>query len=323
MLVRRLVSGVRSSCPASATSCRCRSLRRVQGEQHLVERRGQPGQLVVAGDLDRVQLGRASDALGGGGEAAHRTQAVGGDHPAGAAGQHHAGRTGEEQDDLEPLEGALDRLHRLGEHERRSLAGLHGDDAVRLAVDAWWCGASSSACPIDTSISWLLSGRVASSPRRLKIWPPRTTKILMPATSSSSRGRCVVGVDGGVGPAEHRLVERALELRAHRDEHERAHGREGDGDRGRGQQGDPHRERRAGRQRLDVPMDGAERRSDPPTGGAASLMAASRAGRNRRRARCAAAGPRPRPRACAGRTRRRPPASWPWSGSRSPRPPRG
>jgi hypothetical protein len=42
------------------------------------------------------------------------------------------------------------------------------------------------ACPIDTSISWLLSGNVASSPRRLKIWPPRTTKILMPARSSSS-----------------------------------------------------------------------------------------------------------------------------------------
>ena len=33
------------------------------------------------------------------------------------------------------LECPPDGLHRLGEHERRSLAGLHRDDAVRLAVD--------------------------------------------------------------------------------------------------------------------------------------------------------------------------------------------
>ena len=75
-LVRSEVSGVRSSCPASATSCRCRCLRGGQRSEHRVERVRQPGDLVVALDRDRVEPLGARDVLDGGGEPAYRAQAV-------------------------------------------------------------------------------------------------------------------------------------------------------------------------------------------------------------------------------------------------------
>ena len=46
MFVRRLVSGVRSSCEASATSRRCASCDDCERREHLVEARGQPADLV-------------------------------------------------------------------------------------------------------------------------------------------------------------------------------------------------------------------------------------------------------------------------------------
>ena len=47
MFVRRLVSGVRSSWEASATSCRCALLESSSAAEHRVEARGEPAELVV------------------------------------------------------------------------------------------------------------------------------------------------------------------------------------------------------------------------------------------------------------------------------------
>ncbi len=258
MLVRRLVRGVRSSCPGVRHELPLALLRRVEREEHLVERRGQAGQLVVPRDLDRVQLGRPGHALCGGGEPADRTEAVGGDDPAGTAGKHDAGRTGEEEDELEPFERPLDRLHRLGQHERRSLTGLHRDDAVRLAVERG--GAARALGLADRHLDLVIverqCGVVATAAEDLSA---AHDEDLDAGEVELLRRRGVAGADRGIGPLEHRLVERALELRAHRDEHERAHGREGDRDRGGGQEGDAHRERRACRQGLDEPMNRADR----------------------------------------------------------------
>ena len=69
--------------------------RRGERGEHRVERRGQPGDLVVALDRDRVQPLGAGDVLGRGGEPAHRAQAVAGDAPAGQRGGDHAGEAEE------------------------------------------------------------------------------------------------------------------------------------------------------------------------------------------------------------------------------------
>ena len=84
-LVRSEVSGVRSSCPASATSWRCRSREADERGEHLVERRGEPGDLVVALDRQRGEVLGAGDVLDRGGQPAHRPQPVAGDRPAGHA----------------------------------------------------------------------------------------------------------------------------------------------------------------------------------------------------------------------------------------------
>ena len=62
-----------------------------QRGQHRVERARQPGDLVVALDLDRVELLGAGDVLGGVGQPAHRSQAVAGDAPAGQRRGDHPG----------------------------------------------------------------------------------------------------------------------------------------------------------------------------------------------------------------------------------------
>ena len=68
--MRRLVSGVRSSWPASATSARCPSREAASAAEHRVERCGEPGDLVAAVHLDRVQALRGGDVLGGDASAA-------------------------------------------------------------------------------------------------------------------------------------------------------------------------------------------------------------------------------------------------------------
>ena len=66
MFVRRLVSGVRSSCEASATSCRCARLELLERREHRVEARREPAELVVAGRgrLDPLrEVARLGDVL--------------------------------------------------------------------------------------------------------------------------------------------------------------------------------------------------------------------------------------------------------------------
>ena len=63
--VRRLVSGVRSSCEASATSCRCASLDSLERAEHRVEAAREPAELVLAVRLDPLgKVARLRDPLG-------------------------------------------------------------------------------------------------------------------------------------------------------------------------------------------------------------------------------------------------------------------
>ena len=66
MFVRSDVSGVRSSCDASATSWRCARCDALERLEHRVEEPREPGELVVALGLDAPrEVARAGDVLGG------------------------------------------------------------------------------------------------------------------------------------------------------------------------------------------------------------------------------------------------------------------
>ena len=80
MFVRRLVSGVRSSCEASATSCRCTRRRIVQRAEHRVEARREPAELVLAVRVDPLgQVAGLGDVLGRLGQPADRRERGTGD----------------------------------------------------------------------------------------------------------------------------------------------------------------------------------------------------------------------------------------------------
>ena len=73
MFVRRLVTGVRSSCEASATSWRCGdSSAAPSSVEHRVEARRQPADLVVAAASIRRPRSSVADVLGGLGQLGHR-----------------------------------------------------------------------------------------------------------------------------------------------------------------------------------------------------------------------------------------------------------
>ena len=108
--------------------------RGAEREQHLVERRGEAGDLVVALDPQRRQVLGDGDALDRGGEAAYGSQAVAGHQPAGQERRQHAEGAEDEEHPAELLERAVVGRQRLGEDQRLPAPGLHGGDAEPLAL---------------------------------------------------------------------------------------------------------------------------------------------------------------------------------------------
>ena len=77
MFVRRLVSGVRSSCEASWTSCRCRCCASSSDCEHRVEGGREAAELVAAAHLDPLrEVARRAHVLGRLAEVAHRLSAA-------------------------------------------------------------------------------------------------------------------------------------------------------------------------------------------------------------------------------------------------------
>ena len=84
MFVRRLVSGVRSSCEASWTSCRCRCCASSSDWSIALKVAASRLELVVAADLDALrQVARRTDVLGRLAQVAHRLQRRARDEEAG------------------------------------------------------------------------------------------------------------------------------------------------------------------------------------------------------------------------------------------------
>ena len=78
--MRAAVSGVRSSCDASATRRRCAPTDVLERREHRVESRREPAELVAAVDRDALgQVAGLGDRLGGRRQAANRPQRRGGD----------------------------------------------------------------------------------------------------------------------------------------------------------------------------------------------------------------------------------------------------
>ena len=141
--------------------------RRGERGEHLVERRRQPGDLVVALDRDRGQPLGARDVLGGRGEPADRPQPVAGHRPAGHPGGDRSRRcrtAGVTRPELG--EHLLLRLQRLGDDQRQpglpldghgdhpvvDAAGPHGAQAL-LRVAAWRPRARASSSRITSPVS--------------------------------------------------------------------------------------------------------------------------------------------------------------------------
>ena len=90
MFVRMLVTGVRSSCEASATSRRCTRAdssslldRLVEHGEHRVEAAREAAELVAAALIDPLaEIPRLGDVADGRGQPAHRRERRAGDEPA-------------------------------------------------------------------------------------------------------------------------------------------------------------------------------------------------------------------------------------------------
>ena len=285
--------------------------------EHRVERRGQPGDLVVALDRDRVEPLGAGDVLDG--VVSRRT----GRRPLRATAQ--------------PASPALIIPARpknsITSPSRSSIRSVGSSDWARTSAlpssarappPPGSAGRGSARCARTTTggraATWILrpptivgGGLVRHATGRLA--SASTKMILTSAAPKAHGGDPLAGQRverlRRARPAAARACSdssRALHrLHPHRGVRREGDRRHREAHRHRGQQGDP-----AG-QRASVVRAGAQR----------PLIPAARAGRSRRRARCGAAAARPRPRSCGARSRRRPRGCWRWSGSRSPTPPRG
>ena len=75
MFVRRLVSGVRSSCEASETSWRCARAESSSASSIVLNVRGEPGELVLAAGVDPLrEVACLRDVLGGPRQSLHRRE---------------------------------------------------------------------------------------------------------------------------------------------------------------------------------------------------------------------------------------------------------
>ncbi len=125
-LVRREVSGVRSSWLASATSRRWRSREAPRASsislKAVASRAISSSPSTRSGVRSSVTVMRSTEER----EAAHRPEPVAGDEPADQQGGEHAERAEDEEHPAELLERAVVGGERLGEDQGLSAAGRHG-----------------------------------------------------------------------------------------------------------------------------------------------------------------------------------------------------
>ena len=220
--------------------------------EHLVERRGQAGQLVAALHRQRAQVLGAGDVLGGVGEPSYRAQAVAGHGPAGEAGPDHAGEAEEQHHGAELGEQCLLGVERLRDHHRGSVVAVHrrhppagavaADGAHRCRLPVLRDGVLGSAEQLLHLVGVLGADQPGTGPVEAGHPDVRGPEVLRrhldPAVAHD-------GGLGGLGAVQQRVVERRLQLHAHGDvgtERHQRHRRPG-GE--RGEDGDPGGQRPA------------------------------------------------------------------------------
>ena len=136
MFVRRLVSGVRSSCEASETSCRCERAESSSAPEHRVEGRGEPRELVLAVDVDPLgEVARLRDVLGGPRQPLHRREHGPRDEQPEGGGEPDPDEREGDQPALDSAEGAVDLLQRARHLHRVATTEWERQHADVCALD--------------------------------------------------------------------------------------------------------------------------------------------------------------------------------------------
>ncbi len=135
MLVRRLVSGVRSSWPASAISCAWRSRDEASDRSIWLNDSARTAMSPVALIVIGVSSLVTRDVFDGGGEFAHRTQTGARHVRANHCGNDHAGHAEDDQDQPQRAEDVVGRLQRPAQNQGvvAQISDRHRDDPVVLA----------------------------------------------------------------------------------------------------------------------------------------------------------------------------------------------
>ena len=144
MFVRRLVTGVRSSCEASATSWRCACteassalIERSERVEHGVEAAAPAARSRPPDGLDPpAEVLRRADVLGGLGQALERLHGRAGHQAAEQGRQRDAADDEQREDQAQARQQAVDFGQRLGELHGASAAERLGEDAQVDAVHA-------------------------------------------------------------------------------------------------------------------------------------------------------------------------------------------
>ena len=176
MFVRRLVSGVRSSCEASATSCRCAPTDCSSVAEHRVEARRRAGR-ARRGPRPRsrrLEVVRRGDVLGRVARAGARARAPRARRRAGGDGERDAARGDEHHQQREPVQRVVDLL--------------------RAARSTW------TASP----------GRAARV--RTRTWTPSHRRVVAGTRRRCRRRRASSGGRPGSRPSTARRQDRAVRL---------------------------------------------------------------------------------------------------------------
>ena len=135
MLARAEATGVRSSCEASATSCRCAVTERVRASSIVLKARASRPS---SSDRRRVgafaEVAGAGDPLGVVRQASHGSQRRACDGEAQRAGERHGGERDEEEEEPDPRECVVDLGQRPGDLGGRVVVepcGVDADDGSR------------------------------------------------------------------------------------------------------------------------------------------------------------------------------------------------
>ena len=121
MFVRRLVSGVRSSCEASATSCRCARVDSSSAASIVLKLVASRLELVLPVCVDPLgEVARLGDRLGRLGQAPHRGERGARDEEPERRGDRDAAGRDQEQEERDPVERVVDLAQRPRDLDART-----------------------------------------------------------------------------------------------------------------------------------------------------------------------------------------------------------